>query len=106
MKNLIILLAMGFLTIGSSYASSDPVLHKEISQKVNIDLSKITLDKYEEDFVLVEFKIYDGLIQIINIEESQLALKSLIIKSLEEIHVRTPYSETEIHSYNFTFEKK
>ena len=106
MKNLIVLIAMSFFTIGSSFASSDPVLHEEISQKVNIDLSKIVLDKYETDFVLVEFKIYDGLIQIVNIEASQSVLKSLIIAALEEIHVGTPYNESEIHNYNFTFEKK
>ena len=106
MKNLTILVALVFFTIGSSFASSDPLLHKEISQKVNVDLSTIILDKYEANFVLVEFKIYDGLIQIVNIEASQSALKSLIIKELEKLHVNTPYSESEIHNYNFTFEKK
>ncbi|MDX2362645.1 MAG: hypothetical protein QNK23_17685 [Crocinitomicaceae bacterium] len=106
MKRVIVLVAMGLFTIGSSFAGSDPVLIEEISQKVKIDLSMITLNEYEEDFVQVQFKIYDGLIQIVNIEASQAELMELVISELKEIHVRTPYSESEIHNYNFTFEKK
>ncbi|MCJ8288490.1 MAG: hypothetical protein HRT58_00545 [Crocinitomicaceae bacterium] len=106
MKKVVILIAMGLFTIGSSFAGSDPVLIEEISQKVTIDLSTITLDKYEKDFVLVQFKIYDGLIQIVKIEASQPELKYLIISELEEIHIKTPYSESEIHNFNFTFKKK
>lgn len=106
MKKVVVLVAMGLFTIGSSFAGSDPVLIDEISQKVNIDLSTITLDEYEVDFVQVQFKIYDGLIQIVKIEASQVELMELIISKLKEIHVRTPYNESEIHNYNFTFEKK
>lgn len=106
MRKVIVLVAIGLFTIGSSFAGSDPVLIKEIRQKVKIDLSTITLDQYSKDFVDVRFKIYDGVIQIIKIKASQLELKELILNELKEIHVRTPYSETEIHNYNFTFEKK
>ena len=106
MKKAVILIVMGLCTIGSSFAGSDPILIDEISQKVQIDLSTIILDKYEKDFVQVQFKIYDGLIQIVKIEASQVALMDLIISELKEIHIRTPYSESEIHNFNFTFEKK
>tara|TARA_B110000305_G_scaffold154647_1_gene171339 strand:+ start:2261 stop:2581 length:321 start_codon:yes stop_codon:yes gene_type:complete len=106
MKKVVVLIVMGLFTIGSSFAGSDPALIEEISQKVKIDLSSITLNEYEEDFVQVKFKIYDGLIQIVNIESSQLELMELIISELNEIHVRTPYSESEIYNFNFTFEKK
>ncbi|MFT5860047.1 MAG: hypothetical protein ACI865_002155 [Flavobacteriaceae bacterium] len=106
MKKVVVLIAMGLFTFGSSFAGSDPVLIDEISQKVKIDLSTITLDKYEADFVLVQFKIYDGLIQIIKVEASQPELRELVIAELKEIHVKTPYSESEIHNFNFTFEKK
>ncbi|MDX2360965.1 MAG: hypothetical protein QNK23_09175 [Crocinitomicaceae bacterium] len=106
MKRIVVLIVIGLFTIGSSFAGSDPVLIEEISQKVNIDLSTITLDQYEEDFVQVQFMIYDGLIQIVNIEASQPELKELVISALKEIHIRTPYSESEIQNYIFTFEKK
>ena len=106
MKKVVILIAMGLITIGSSFAGSDPVLIEEISQKVKINLSSITLDEYKKDFVQVKFKIYDGLIQIVNIKSSQIELMELIVKELDDIHVKTPYSESEIHNFNFTFEKK
>jgi len=106
MKRLVVVMAMGFFTVGSSLAGSNPVLIEEISQKVNIDLSTITLDKFGKDFVHVQFKIYDGLIQVESIEASQVGLKELVIEELKEIHVRTPYSESEVHNYRFTFEKK
>lgn len=106
MKKLVVVMAMGFFTVGSSLAGTTPGLVDEISEKVSVDLSTITLDKFGEDFVKVQFKIYDGLIQIQNIEASQADLKELIIDELREIHVRTPYSESKIHNYKFTFEKK
>ena len=106
MKNLIVLIAMSLLTISSSFAGSDPGLIEEISQKVKINLSTIILDKYKKDFVKVQFKIYDGLIQIESIESSQVELMEMIANKLNEIHVKTPYSESEIHNFNFTFEKK
>jgi len=106
MKKTVVLIAMGLFTIGSSFAGSNPILTDEISQKVKIDLSTITLDKYEEDFVHVQFKIYNGLIQIVKIEGSQAELIGLIISELKEIHVQTPYSESEVHNFNFTFQKK
>lgn len=106
MKKLIVLFAISILSVSTSLAGSDPVLLQEISQKVNMDLSTITLDQYEEDFVQVQFKIYDGLILIENIEASQSELKKLIIKELKGIHISTPYSESEVHNFNFTFEKK
>ena len=106
MKKLIVLLAISILSVSTSLAGSDPALFQEISQKVNMDLSTITLDQYQEDFVQVQFKIYDGLILIENIEASQSELKDLIIKELKDIHISTPYSESEVHNFNFTFEKK
>ena len=106
MKNLAALIVIVFFTIGSSIAGSSPNLFQEISQKVKTDLSTITLNEHQEDFVLVQFKIYDGLIQIEKIEGSQLELKELIICELKDIHITTPYSESEIHSFNFTFEKR
>lgn len=106
MRKVIVLVAVGLLTIGSSFAGSDPVLIKEISQKVKIDLSTITLNQYSKDFVDVQFKIFDGVINIIKIEASQVELKELVMSELMDIHVKTPYSESEIHNYNFTFEKK
>lgn len=106
MRNAIILIAIGLFTIGTSLAGSNPILIEEISQKVEIDLSTITLDQYQADFVHVQFKIYDGLIQIVNIEASQVILMELIMNELKEIHIRTPYSESEILNFNFTFEKK
>ena len=106
MKKVIILIVMGLFTISSSFAASDPALAEEISQKVKINLSSITLDEYKADFVQVRFKIYDGLIKIVQIEASQTELKELIINELKEIHIITPYSESEVHNFNFTFVKK
>lgn len=106
MKRVIVLVATSLFIAGSCFAGFDPVLIKEIRQKVKIDLSTITLDAYDNDFVEVQFKIYDGVIQIEKIEASQLELMELVIKELKEIHIRTPYSESDVHQYNFTFEKK
>lgn len=106
MKRIVILVTMSLFIVGSCFAGFDPILTKEIRQKVKIDLSTITLGKYDLDFVEVQFKIYDGIIQIEKIEASQLELMELVIKELREIHIRTPYSESDIYKYNFTFEKK
>jgi hypothetical protein len=106
MKRIVVLIVMGLFSISMSFAESDPELIEEISEKVQIDLSAITLDQYEQDFVKVEFKIYDGLIQIVNIKASQPELKKLIISELKEIHVKNPYSESEVYNFNFTFKKK
>ena len=104
MKNIVTLVALILLTIGSFTAQNNTNLKTEISEKVNVDLRKIKLDKNGNDFVQVKFKINDSLIQIVNIEASLVKLKDLIISELMEIQVRFPYSEHEIHNFNFTFE--
>jgi PDZ domain-containing secreted protein len=103
MKKIIVLLAICLLTISSSFAQSVPGLKKEISQKVNVDLSSIHLNEKEDDFVKVKFKIYDGIIKVLNIEASQTILKDLIISKLNEIEITTPSNEIEVHNFHFTF---
>lgn len=42
------------------------------------------VDKYNEDYGLVQYIIYDGLIQTLKMDASQLNLKELIIVELQE----------------------
>lgn len=106
MKKVVVLVAISLFNIGFGFAGSDPELKEEITQKMQIDLSTITLDKYQGDFVNVQFKIFDGAIYVLNIEGSQDELKQLVMTKLNEIHVHTPYSESEVHNFKFTFKKK
>ena len=106
MKRIVSLMVIGLFSISMSFAESNPELIEEIGEKVQIDLSAITLDQYEQDFVKVEFKIYDGLIQIVNIKASQPELRDMIISELEAIKVKNPYSETKVYNFNFTFKTK
>lgn len=104
MKNIVTLVAISLFTISSIIAQNDTNLKTEISEKVNIDLRKVNLNQNGNDFVQVKFKINDGLIQIVDIEASQVKLKDLIISELMDIRVRMPYSEHETHNFKFTFE--
>ncbi|MFK7783884.1 MAG: hypothetical protein AB8B56_02150 [Crocinitomicaceae bacterium] len=106
MKKVVVLIAISLFNIGFGFAESDPELKEEITQKMQIDLSGITLGKYQDDFVNVQFRIFDGTIYVLDIQGSQNELKQLVIDQLNEIHVHTPYSESEVHNFKFTFKKQ
>jgi hypothetical protein len=105
MKKLIVAFVIGLLSMGTSFAASNPGLANEINEKVVIDLSDIELDQYSTDYVLVSFKIENGQIKINEIQGSQVELKKLIIKRLVQMNIESNYNADETYRYKFTFEK-
>jgi|TARA_R110000737_G_scaffold61221_1_gene88270 hypothetical protein len=105
MKNVALILAMGFLMISTAFAGNNPSLKKLLNRKIKIDLSHIELDKYTPDYVNVSFKIVNGEIEITEIHGSQPELKKEITKALEKLDITCEYEEGETYQYKFTFEK-
>ena len=70
------------LTISSSFATKNPGLVQEIERKVIVDLSGVELDEYNMDYVLVDFKIIDDEIKIVEINGTSAELKEIIIKEM------------------------
>jgi len=105
MKKLVVLLAVGLLTISSSFSAVNPELVREIESKVFVDLSQIELDEYNQDYVMVSFKIIDHEIKIQEINSTNSELKSKIIDELYEMRIDSDYNSRETYMYKFTFEK-
>jgi len=104
MKKLIVLCVVSLLTISSSFATKNPELVQEIERKVIVDLSGVELDEYNTDYVLVDFKIIDDEIKIVEINGTSAELKEIIIKELCEIEVDSEYNSKYTYRYKFTFE--
>ena len=105
MKKVAFALMVGILAFSPTFASNNPELVEEIHEKVIIDLSTIELDKYNQDYVLVHFKISNGRIDILEAHGSTIELKELIVKKLMQLDIKSNYLESGIYRYNFTFEK-
>lgn len=105
MKKVIVLLIVSVLTMSASFGMRNPELVKEIEKKVVIDLSKIELDKYSQDYVMVSFRIVNNKIKIQEINGTSKALKQAIIRELYEIDVDCDYNDRQTYQYRFTFEK-
>lgn len=104
MKKLIVLFAVLLLTVSSSFATKNPELVREIQSKVIVDLSRVDLDEYNPDYILVEFKIIDDEINILEINGTSKELKEMIIKELCEIEVDSNYNSNFTYRFKFTFE--
>ena len=104
MKTLTVLLIMGAISFGTVFANNnDPILKKEITKKVTIDLKQEGVDFSCKDFVKVSFKIYEGEIQILEMNATQVALKELVERELEEMKITSPYGFNQTYYYKFTF---
>ena len=103
MKKFIIMI--GLLAINLSFTAKNSSLKSEIMNKVSPDLSKVELDQFHQDFVVVSFSIKDNQIKIIEIQGSQEKLIRLIRNELREMSIQSDYSDTDILNYRFTFKK-
>ena len=78
----IVLMANGLFATQSILTGSDPVLGQATCQKVTIDLAKMILHAYHEDYGLVQYGIFGNLIQTLKRDTSQPQLQELIILEL------------------------
>lgn len=106
MKKLVVVLVAAILSIGTSFAGSNPGLIEEIEEKVIIDLNGVELDRYNEDYVIVSFQIIDDEIKIQEINGSSDQLKEKVIKELYAIHVDSAYESGKTYNFRFTFDEQ
>lgn len=104
MKKLVLCLVLGFSTMSYSMPISGGI-GSELKNKVNVDLSAIQLNKYEEDYVLVDFKVVDGMIEIVKASGTQSDLIELMVSELQTLVVESGYEKDMVYRYKFTFEK-
>ena len=104
MKKLALLLVMGLVAL-SSFGGNNPELSEEISEGMNIDLSTVELNEYEEDFVEVTFRVINGQIKIQGLKATQYELKRLVVKKLITMRIKSDYEAGKIYRCRFTFEK-
>lgn len=104
MKKLIVMFAVLLAGISSGFATKNPELIQEIERKVIVDLSGIELNENTSDYVLVDFKIIDDEIKILEINGTSKELKEIIIKELCEIEVASNYNSDFTYRFKFTFE--
>ena len=102
MKKLILIVAI--LAATTSFGAKNPSL-SEIVENATLDLSKIELNEYHQDFVIVSFSIKDHQISIIDILGSQEELIQLITSELRDLHIEREYSDTDVFYYKFIFKK-
>lgn len=105
MKTVLSLIVFLVLSVNVTLASGNPDLVREIKAKINIDLSSVELNRFNEDYVTVSFRIMEGEIKILEISGSHKVLKAMMIKELNQIHVDAPYEDGKTYVYRFTFEK-
>lgn len=103
MKKVIVFFAALFISV-SSFAGNGPTLAKEIRNKAFIDLSSISLDVFNRDFVSVKFKIVDGEIEILKINGSQDVLEERVQEKLESMQIDSDYEEDKVYVLKFKFE--
>ena len=106
MKSVIVLIVISVLSISTSFASVNPELRKEIERKVIVDLSKVDLNESNLDYVMVNFSIEQGKINIQEISSSNSELKEIILKKLYGLNIESESNEQQMYTYKFTFEKR
>ena len=105
MKSIITILVFVLFVSSFSFAGENPLLANEIRTKLSVDLSRITLNPWQKDFVKVSFHIVDGEIEILRIKGSLRELESIMEAELQNMHIESPYEEGITYEYRFTFEK-
>jgi hypothetical protein len=106
MKTVLLATMMILFSFGISYAGENPKLLKEIKRKVFLDLSKVKFEKNKEEFVIVQFKVTNQQIEVINIQGSQEELTEMMIKKLEEMVIQSDAKDATTYQYKFKFEKE
>ena len=103
MKKLIFIVAI--LISNISLGAGTPELKEEITNKLILDLSKIELDENNQDFVVVNFYIRNGEIEISEITGSQNQLIQKVKSKLCQLNIEHAYDEGKLYKYKFTFDK-
>lgn len=106
MKKVVVAMVLGLMTMSPSFAGENPKLLKEIKRKLTLDLSQVKLKKAESNFVLVQFRVIDQEIQIIDAAGSTPELQEIMICELEDMFINSKSESSQIYSYKFTFEKE
>ena len=101
-----IIIALGILAFNLSYAGGYPTLKSEITENLNIDISKVELNKNHQDFVVVSFNILDGQIIILDIDGSKIELEELVINKLNQLNIQSDYDINETYYYRINFDKR
>lgn len=104
MKQLIFIIAI--LTSNLCFGAGGQPLKNEITNKLILDLSKVELHKNHEDFVVVNFYISNGEIEITDITGTQKELIQKVKSKMSTLKIQQAYEEGVIYRYKFTFEKK
>ena len=106
MKKVVIAFLVALLPIASTFAGENPKLFKEIQRKITLDLSQLNLEKTKEHYVIVQFKIVNGNIDIINVNGTEEELTELTLCELEEMCINSKTNPDTIYRYKFSFEKE
>ena len=104
MKKLIFIIAI--LVSNLSFGAAGHPLKEEITNKLILDLSKVELHKNHQDFVVVNFYISSGEIEITDITGTQKELVQKVKSKLSTLKIQQAYEEGTLYRYKFTFEKK
>ncbi len=103
MKKLLFIVAI--LVSNISLGADSPPLKVEIINKLILDLSKVELDENNQDFVVVNFYICNGEIEITEITGTQKQLTQKVKNKLSQLIIEQAYDEEALYRYKFTFEK-
>ena len=103
MKKIIFIVAI--LVSNISLGAGSPPLKDEITNKLILDLSKIELDENNQDFVVVNFYICNGEIEVAEITGTQKQLVQKVKNKLTQLIIEQTYDEGALYRYKFTFEK-
>ena len=103
MKKLIFIVAI--LVSNISLGAGVQPLKEEINNKLILDLSEVNLDENNQDFVVVNFQICNGEIEISEITGTQNQLVEKVKRKLSQLNIEANYNESFLYQYKFTFEK-
>ena len=103
MKNLIFTISL--LVSSISLGAGVPTLNEEITSKLILDLSKVELNENHQDFVVVNFYIHNGEIEIEEITGTQSELIQKVKNKLSQLNIEQAYDEETLYRYKFTFDK-
>lgn len=103
MKKLIFIVAI--LISNLSFGAGGQPLKNEITSKLILDLSKVELDRNNQDFVVVNFYVCNGVIEITEITGTQKQLVQKVKNKLSQLNIEQTYDEGSLYRYKFTFEK-
>lgn len=106
MRKVLVTLGMALVTFSSVLAGENPKLLKEIQRKITLDLSKVSLDKDAENFVLVQFRVVNQEVHIVDIKGSREELNELMLCELENMFIHAETDSQTIYQYRFTFQKE